>query len=163
MKVYRLCDEEEFETVMSTKSFQEVGKECKNNRLLSNHNYQPGRKYLHFFKDFGSLFYFYVREGTYICTCDIPDDILEQYAGIGKYLDQIHMRNYERVTEYAIPSDEMDFSFVSKMERVTESIDTEDYLFGEYTESLETVYEEGQKPQELSEDNSSTKEGIIRM
>ncbi len=155
MKVYRLCSEEEYESMMNTKSYESIGKECKKNRMLSNHQYQPDQKYLHFFKDFASIFYFYVREGTYVCTYDIPDGLLKQYEGIGKYLDRINMRNYDYVTEYAIPNKEMDFSYLSKIDKATRTIEFEEILFDEHIDGLETVYDREQKPDIITDSDEN--------
>ncbi|MBP5678310.1 MAG: hypothetical protein J6X28_00585 [Bacilli bacterium] len=146
MNVYRLCDQEEVEKIITTKSFQEVGKEGQRNPYLNNHSYEPHIKYLHFFQSFSSLFYFNLSEDSYVCTYDIAKELLEKHKGIGKYLDRMFMRKHERVTEYAIPSQELSFTDLKKVERVTEWLDYEDCLAGNYYDRLETVYDRDQKP-----------------
>ena len=158
MLVYRLCKEEEYNSIMNTKSYDDIGSVCNKNRWLNNHSYQPNQKYLHFFKDFDSIFYCYLKEGTYVCTYELPDELLEQYAGIGKYVDRMFMRKHEMVTEYAIPNEKISFIFLRKIERVNQSIDFEDYLADEYQDFLETVYNREQKPHVLIKEDINRSE-----
>ena len=145
MIVYRLCNETEYQKIMTTKSFDDVGNICNNNSKFNNHKYLPNQKYLHFFKEYDSLFYLYLKSGTYICTYDIPDELLDKYMGIGKYLDRVFMRKLENVNEYAIPNNEILFNYLIKIEKVSISIEFEDYINENVTEQFEIVYDLNQK------------------
>ena len=50
MLVYRLCDKEEIQELLNTKSFYNIGRFCNINSMLNNHKYQVNQKYLHFLK-----------------------------------------------------------------------------------------------------------------
>ena len=141
MVVYRLCSESEFQKILDTMSFDDIGSLCSDNRKLNNHKYQINKKYLHFFKDYDSLFYLYLKPESYICTYNIPDELLEEYIGIGEYLDIVFMRKVESVIEYAIPNDEIVFDYLKRIERVIKYIDYEEYLNDDYKSSLEKVYD----------------------
>ena len=128
--VYRLCNPVEIQEILNSKCFQNVGKVCRNNPKYNNHQYQENQKYLHFFQNYDSLFYLYVKKGTYICEYDIPEEILEKYKGTGIYLDRIFMEKLESVTEYAIPSEKIEWDYSQKVDRVMLDYDIEDYLDG---------------------------------
>ena len=141
MVVYRLCNELELQKILNTTSFDDIGSLCSDNLKMNNHKYQSNQKYLHLFKDFNSLFYLYLKPGLYICTYDIPDEILEKYAGIGKYLDIVFMRKLEDIVEYAIPNSEILFDYLKRIDKVSKYIDYEEYLDDNYKNNLETVYD----------------------
>ena len=145
MVVYRLCNELEFQKILNTMSFNDIGSLCSYNSKLNNHKYQANQKYLHFFKDYNSLFYLCLKPGSYICAYDIPDNLLEKYVGIGQYLDIIFMRKLENAIEYAIPNDEILFDYLKRIDKVSKYIDYEDYLDGDYKSSLETLYDKQSK------------------
>ena len=140
MVVYRLCNELEFQRILNTMAFDDVGCLCSNNSKLNNHKYKTNQKYLHFFKEFSSLFYLYLKPKSYICTYDIPDELLEKYLGVGQYLDIVFMRKLEKAVEYAIPNSEILFEYLKKVEKVSKYIDYEEYLDDDYRDSLEVVY-----------------------
>ena len=145
MVVYRLCNELEFQKILNTMSFNDIGSLYSDNSKLNNHKYQANQKYLHFFKDYNSLFYLCLKPGSYICTYDIPDNLLEKYVGIGQYLDIIFMRKLENAIEYAIPNDEILFDYLKRIDKVSKYIDYEEYLDGDYKSSLETLYDKQSK------------------
>ena len=140
MTVYRLCNELEFQKILNTMSFDDIGSLCCNNSKRNNHRYKSNQKYLHFFKDYDSLFYLYLKSGTYICTYDIPDEILEKYVGVGKYLDRMYMKKIESVTEYSIPNAEISFDYLKSIEKISRDIEYEEYIDDDYKDSLELVY-----------------------
>lgn len=140
MLVYRICKELEIRKIFENDSLNDIGKAFINNKKINNHNYEPNKKYLHFFKEYSSVFYLNTESGYYICTFDIPEFILENNAGEGYYLDITNWRNKEKVTEYAIKTEELDFNYLIKIDKITEYIDYEDYLYNEYTDKLETIY-----------------------
>ena len=112
MEVYRLCNEVEYQIIGNTMSFDNIGSIYKNNSKENNHNYHNNQKYIHFFKEYTSLFYLYLKPGLYMCTYDIPDELLEKYVGVGQYLDIVFMRKLENVVEYAIPNNEILFEVI---------------------------------------------------
>ena len=57
MKVYRLCNESEIESILTNKDFKNAGHNCNNNPHKNTHQYIQGKKYLHFFKKKNSLLY----------------------------------------------------------------------------------------------------------
>ena len=141
MVVYRLCSELEYKKILNTMSFDDIGSLCSNNSRLNTHKYKTNQKYLHFFKDLNSIFYLYLKPGLYMCTYDIPDELLEKYVGVGQYLDIVFMRKLENVVEYAIPNNEILFDYLKRIEKVSKYIDYEEYFDDEYKDSLEVVYD----------------------
>ena len=142
MIVYRIAKEEEIKTILGEESLENIGRECKVDYKLNNHNYLPGKKYLHFYPDYGSIFYTSSQAKRYICTYDIPDDVLERSKGIGYYLDLEFYEHLQEVTEYAIETDILDFSYLKKIEMMTDLILFEDYCYDEYRDKIETIYEQ---------------------
>ena len=145
MLVYRICTESEKIAIIEDKGFDDTGVFCSYNPGLNTHNYCPNAKYLHFFKDFDSIFYLLVAEGDYLCTYDIPEWLLNNYIGEGFYLDRENFRNPESAIEYAIPNCDLKFNYLEKIDKITRYVDYDDYLDGNYEDGFETVYEKGQK------------------
>ena len=145
MKVYRLCKRDEVDLILDKKQLNGLGKVCLNDPKLNNHIYDCNKKYMHFFEDKGSLFYLCVTTGTYICTYDIPDDLIGKYKGEGYYLDREFLRVLQSVSEYAIPSDELSFEYLNRIERVKSYVDYEDYLYDGDILEVETIYDSEKK------------------
>ncbi len=145
MVVYRICNKEELDKIINGIPFYEIGRICTNDSKLNSHEYKPNIKYLHFYKDYGSIFYLTTTKDYYICTYDIPDEILAEYEGYGRYLDRVFMRKEEQVEEYAIPSSQIDANYLQKIDRILDYVDFEDYLYGDYKDNLETIYKK-EKP-----------------
>lgn len=145
MIVYRLCKEEEIREIISTKSFKKIGKKCQNNPNVNTHKYIEGHNYLHFFKDYSCIYYLNISKGNYICTYDIPDEILRKNIGIGYYLDRFFMRNLDSVEEYAIESTLINYSFLKQVAKINGYIDFEDYLEGSHDKYIETIYDKSEK------------------
>ena len=142
MQVYRLSSKDEVEKILSTHSFEGLGKECTPNPKLNNHNYQSNTRYMHFFKDFSSIFYLFPDQGKYICTYDFPEDILSGTKGEGKYLDYLFFRNLQTTSEYAIPESDVSFSHLSKVCRINRELEVEDYIADNTLSTLTTpVYD----------------------
>lgn len=127
MLVYRICKEKEISQIFNHYNFNEIGQYYKKTDI-NNHNYDENELYLHFFIKKDSIFYFNTTNGMYICTYDIPEDILEKYEGIGYYYDYINYRYICNVTEYAVKSREINFDFLERVELIKETIDIEDFL-----------------------------------
>ena len=125
MEVYRLCNEVEYQIIGNTMSFDNIGSIYKNNSKENNHNYHNNQKYIHFFKEYTSLFYLYLKPGTFICT----------------YLDIQFMRKIESVVEYAIPNHEILPDYLKKIEKVCKYMEYEDYFDDSFKNNIETVYD----------------------
>ena len=151
MVVYRLCKVGEVNKLLDSEDLESVaipGKvfiDKQQEKNVNSHNYNFKVSYLHFFKDLSSIFYFYT-EDKYICTYDIPDDKLEKYQGEGFYWDYRNFSKMEAVKEYAIPSFELSFSYLKRIDKIKEFINYEDYLFDpSLSEELETIYIKGKE------------------
>lgn len=140
MLVYRVCYEKEMRQLFHDQSFENVGEVFYRQPLLNNHPYDTSKKYLHFFPDYDSLLYFYIAEGSYICSYDIPSEVLDQHEGMGRYYDRIHMEKPEFVPEFAIPTDELDFQNLVKVDQVKDFVDYEDFYLGEMDKFLKPFY-----------------------
>ena len=151
MLVYRICRIGEVSKLLENKDLNEVGKpathfiEKQQKGNISSHDYNFRLSYLHFFKDLPSIFYFYTAD-KFICTYDIPEDILEKYKGQGFYLDYCNFEKMEAVDEYAIPVNELSFEYLKRVDKINEFIDYEDYLFDPtLKEEIQTIYEKGKE------------------
>ena len=151
MQVYRLSSKDEVERILNTHSFEGLGKECTPNPKLNNHNYQSNTRYIHFFKDFSSIFYLYPDENKFICTYDFPEEILSGTKGEGKYLDYLFFRNLQTTSEYAIPESNVNFSHLRQISRINRELEVEDYIADKTLSTLTTsIYDatESSKAQE---------------
>ncbi len=128
MKVFRLCKTSEIHSILSNYSFFDVGSIKNTDAKLNNHLYERNHAYLHFFPHLENIFYLNPKVGYYICTYDIPTHILEQYQGIGYYLDYMFYREMQEVIEFAIPTNHMLFDYLEKVEVLTSSLDFENLL-----------------------------------
>ena len=140
MLVYRICNNNEISKILTNKSLNEIGKKYHTNKLINTHNYKNNIKYIHFYKDFNSIFYLNTNKNFYICTYNIPDNILDNCIGIGYYLDREFLRNIENVYEYAIDSKLVLFDYLLKIDKITDNIDFDDYIYNSYLDKLETIY-----------------------
>ena len=141
MLVYRVCQEKEINEIMESKSFDTVGRHYTVNDRVNTHCYRDDKKYLHFFKDRDSIFYCNTSSGNYVCTYDIPDEILLESKGKGYFLDRFAFKHVQEAEEYAIVTDNLSFDYLAKVELIKESMDIEDLLFDEMDDKLMTVYE----------------------
>lgn len=150
MIVYRICKKDEINIILNDKSFQNVGKVCEINENINTHLYIDNKKYIHFFKDKDSIFYLDTTPDMFICTYDIPSYLLEKHYGIGFYLDKFNFRNLEKVSEYAIENEFINFNHLLKIERLLEYIDIEDYIYEDISSKIETIYVNIQSINKLS-------------
>lgn len=157
MLVYRLCKEVEIIEVLKSKKFKNVGKCFKPNKNTNTHKYMNGVKYLHFFDDMANLFHFDTAEGYYICTYDIPYQLLDEYKGIGYYLDLYNFKTFEQVVEYAIPGSQLSFDYLMRIEEIKEDMDFDDFLYNSMNNKLITIYQNDKK-----EDNKKGRLVLIR-
>ena len=151
MLVYRICGIGETSKILESKSLEVaarpgtyfIEKQQKGN--INSHSYHYKKSYLHFFKDLPSIFYLYTGEKC-ICTYDIPEDILEKYKGQGYYMDYRKFEKIEATDEYAIPVEELSFEYLTKVDKINEYIDYEDYLFDpSLSGELETIYQKNKE------------------
>ena len=141
MLVYRICGIEEINNILSDKNFNNVGKKCSIRRNINTHLYKEDKKYLHFFKEFSSIFYFNVDNDKYICVYDIPFYLLDKSKGFGFYPDLFEFKCIKSIREYAVEIDELKFNNLIKVFKVKGNIDIEDYMFGNVVNNLEIIYE----------------------
>jgi len=91
----------------------EVIPQTKSEKLgLNNFEYQVGKNYVHFFKERAHAESWSKSKitpgGNCIVVIDIPDEILNRYEGKGIYGE-------ETKTEYAIPMDEFDPTWIQEI------------------------------------------------
>ena len=141
MLVYRICDKKEVETLLKEKSLENIASRFRIDGRLNTHQYDREKKYLHFFGQFGDIFYYDSSKKIYICTYNIVKSILEQSKGHGFYLDRITNQYPQSVIEYAIDSDLISFKNLRRIDKMKRRIFYDDYLEEEYKKKLITVYE----------------------
>ena len=140
MLLYRLSKEEEILKILDTRKTDVIGAYCSNNPKLNNHIYQKDKKYLHFFLSEYEITNLNPQKGKYICTYDIPKDIVNAYLGFGYYLSVFDLETSKKITECAIPCELISFQNLIKIEKITKTLDFEDYL-DDIREFKETIYE----------------------
>ena len=140
MEVFRLCRQDEIKKILTQKSFANVGQTCRNNPELNSHNYRANVKYLHFFKDKTDLLYLNTTAGRFICTYDIPEKLLKQTAGQGKYKDYIAFKTLCNVDEYAIPVNHLKFEHLQTVNQIIKDFDFED-IHENPREYFQTIYQ----------------------
>ncbi len=142
MIVYRLCNEEEGTKILNGEDFQNIGKPFTKRITANDFNYLEGEKYLHFFKRKDNIFYLRIREGKYICTYDIPDDILKTSEGTGRYHNYIYSHIIDEVPEYAINCKLLKPEYIVKIERLLVHITPDDFFEDmDLNDYVETMYE----------------------
>lgn len=113
MKVYRCCGDDEIKAykngIKFIKSFGDG---------TNTFTYQKDKKYIHFFLFAESMVHYAKYKGgrstKNFMECDIPFEILEKYYGYGWY-ESILSGYYFPVPEFAIPIEEFDINFISKV------------------------------------------------
>jgi hypothetical protein len=128
MKVFRLCSENEVISILQNRSFNGVGNYCSNTNN-NNHTYQPNKKYLHFFKSKLSLLHLKTLQGRYICEYNIPQSVCDAFIGIGKYWDYVNFSELIEVKEFAIPTDCMQFNYLTSISKIINNITNIDFFF----------------------------------
>lgn len=133
MIVYRICDKEEIEKLFENHNINDIGFKIVDKNYYgaykpNNHKYRKGRKYLHFFDDLANIFYLDTKKDRCICVYDIPEKILKNTKGVGKYLNFINYMHLCEVSEYAINTKLLNFNNLIKVDLIEEDIDYEDYL-----------------------------------
>lgn len=145
MLVYRVVDEEEVSIILDEESLKNIGNTYVIDKNINSHNYKPNKKYIHFFLEYGDIFYYDSEDRRYICTYDVQEDILEKSKGIGYYLDRYFLRYIKKVPEFAIESNLISFDNLLKIEKITDIILFEEFIDGEYKDRIETIYTKKEK------------------
>lgn len=127
MKVFRSCQKDEADTILTEHSCNNAG-QCFKSSLKSSHIYNDNIKYLHFFKNATDILYLDTSPDRCICVYDIPEHILFEYQGIGKYTDFVSFKHLTYVEEFAIPSSEVKFDYLQSVNAITSQIDYEDMI-----------------------------------
>jgi len=140
MIVYRICSKDEIEMIFRDKLFHNIGNFFEINKNTNTHLYKNNKKYIHFFKDFNSIFYLDTTPDMFICTYDIPNYLLGKHYGEGFYLDCFNCRSLQKVSEYAIENEFINFNYLLKIDKILEFIDIEDYMYSDITSKIETIY-----------------------
>lgn len=142
MRVYRLCNKDEVESILKNRNFENVGHRCKNDITKNTHQYRQDINYMHFFEKVTSLLYLYPAKGKMICVYDIPDEILISSIGRGLYLDFIDFEDMQEANEYAIESDKVKFGYLKKIYIINQDLDF-DYVpeTDELYDGLSAVYD----------------------
>lgn len=142
MRVYRLCNKDEAESILRDKNFESIGHKCQNDSTKNTHQYMQDVNYMHFFEEKMSLLYLYPSKGKFICVYDIPNEILSYSRGRGLYLDFINFENIQEVNEYAIESHKLKFEYLETIYIVDKNLDF-DYVpkTDELYDGLRIVYD----------------------
>lgn len=136
MQVYRLCNKEEIDKLLNEKTLKNIGHEFTVGGLNS-HDYKPNTIYLHFFPRLESILLLDTSKDNYICTYDIPDEILNKHYGFATYWQNDPATNNPNTLEYAVPSLEIDYNYLIKVDKIIQTIYTkEELLKGECTEEI---------------------------
>jgi len=128
MLVYRLCKEDEILKILETKKINIIGRYCSNIHKLNTHIYEKNKKYLHFFLEEHEIINLNPQKGKYICTYDMPKDIIDKNLGIGYYRSIFDLETLKEIKECAIPVELINFSYLLKIEKITKYLELEDYL-----------------------------------
>ena len=140
MIVYRICSKNEIEMIFQEQSFCNVGNFFKTNKNINTHLYQENKKYIHFFKDFDSIFYLNTTSNMFICTYNIPNYLLEEKSGEGFYPDYFNHTSLQKVCEFAIENEYINFNYLLKIDKILDFIDIEDYLYYDISDKIKTIY-----------------------
>lgn len=141
MLVYRICVKEEIDSIMKNKSLNQVAMYYVINHKINTFDYYKNKKYIHFYENYGDVFYYDSNEKKYICTYDIDKEILNNSQGYGYYLDRFAFKHYQKVKEYAVESDLIDFSNLIKVEVIKSPIFYDEYLDDCYQDKIKTIYD----------------------
>ena len=125
MKVFRLCKEDEIHQILDKKSFENVGNYCSNSEKNS-HSYNENKRFLHFFQKKSDLLYLNTLKGRFICVYNIPETVLLNHFGYGKYLDYVQFETLNDVEEFAIPNENIRFDYLQSINKIIKDIDFED-------------------------------------
>lgn len=156
MLVYRLCKKDEITSILDDGTFANAGGICENDSKRNTHNYEPGKRYVHFFSSITDLLFLFLERNRYICVYDIPEDILEKGKGTGYYLDYVFFEKLCSCEEYAIPVDEMQVPFLKEVRVITETVDYDEIMTSLPLDDFsKTIYEKGESKRLLNNQNTT--------
>ena len=141
MRVYRVCDEKEVKTILKDRSLKNVGNVFTVDEKLNTHKYKEGVKYMHFFREYGDVFYFDSKDRNYICSYEIPREILKPREGVGYYLDRELFRTWEKVEEFAVEVDLLNINNLIRVEKINDLIFFDEFIANDYHDKIEQVYQ----------------------
>lgn len=124
MRVYRVCEKSEIETLLKTNSFESIGHQFKDNDL-NTHKYENDEKYIHFVKDKDDILFFDTLKGRIICEYEIPDDILKESEGKAFYKDYLCSTGVTLITEYAVKTENLKLKYIKKIYLIKKSFKDE--------------------------------------
>lgn len=142
MLVYRICSRDEVDYILNTGSFDLIGGFGFQYKANNHHYQKVDVYYMHFFLNKDSVLYVNSSKGVFLCTYDIPNDILNKYTSLGDYLDYINYERKIKVIEFAIPSLMIKLEYLKRIDVLTSCIDYKDFLDGDLSPELyETIYD----------------------
>ena len=139
MYLYRLCDPIEAKIILETKDFSSLGNNYRN-CFKNNFTYEPGKKYLHFFDSPYNIYFLNTIKDNYICTYDIPEEILPE-KNTCYNINFLDFDNNGDVDEYVIESNKILFDYLYSMDKIRETIDYEDYLYSDLSKMIKPIYD----------------------
>ena len=148
MNIYRICNRYEIDQIFNNEDFSNIGGlgikyiQYKENKNINEHEYNPNKRYLHFFKSKDSIIYWNTLKDNYICTYNIPEYILDNHLKNGIYLNPFNFKKRVYIPEYAIESNKIKKDYLIKVEKIKEDIDICDDDYKELIDDyLEIIYE----------------------
>ena len=142
MQVFRLCNKEEIENILSSRNFRNIGHACKVDSRKNTHQYVSNKKYMHFFSHETGILHMLPSKGKYICVYNIPDDILKKSEGIGHYYDFINFKSIQKIPEYAIENEEIRFNYLDKIYIIEHDLDFDYYpSSNEISSNISCIYD----------------------
>lgn len=146
MLVYRVCSEEEVKYILNNHKIKGVGL-LKSYTGANTHNLEDNKRYIYFFIRKKDILYMDPLKGQYVCTYDIPDDILSKCRGIGYYqVYQNEERRLIEVEELAVKSELIDFLYLKKVVLLFKSLDNTDFILDSVNPNLiSTVYSDSEE------------------
>lgn len=143
MLLYRICTNKEVDLILNN-NFSFVGSrgseliKYQQEKGMNNHKYDPDKYYMHFYIDKDNILFSNAVAFNYVCTYDIPEEILNNSLGYGNYLSLFNLESTVRILEYALESSKMKKEYIVRIEMIKENIDICD---DDYPSSLDDFFE----------------------
>ena len=155
MLLYRVCSECELKIILEQKLFKAIGGNAYSDPKASTHLYDTSKNYMHFFPRYDSIFYMttYHFPPMFICTYDIPDEIIKPYEGWGFYEMRVGGPEYDKikakglelpikcVNEYAVPSDLIIGDYLVRIQKLETHLPYYEYLENNSDNGISTMYD----------------------
>ncbi|MBE5738585.1 MAG: hypothetical protein E7354_02540 [Clostridiales bacterium] len=126
--VYRFISERERQALENS-DISQIGSLWQSNDGRSNHKYRENTRYIHFvdsIQDANDIYNALKDSKAYLCSYSIPTSVLKKYVGKGYYPPHGYDYSYTEIKEYAIPSEEFDFSWLISIQSVEEFLNKKD-------------------------------------